>query len=522
VTASQPTVQQQPPAGAPALDRAVIVTGLVVICGQIMAILDTTIVNVALDTLSRELHASLSATQWVITGYLLALGMVIPLSGWASGRFGTKKVWITALVLFTCGSALCGLAWSIGSLIAFRVVQGFGGGLMLPLAQTIMTRAAGPERLGRVMAILGVPMLLGPVFGPVIGGLLVQNVSWHWIFYVNVPVGVVAVALAFWKLPEGKEAAAGGRFDLPGLVLLAASLVMLLYGLSRASATGGFTGTGVLPWLIGGGVCLLLFTGYSLIRRDAAVVNVRLFGNPTFAASCVLMFVIAIALFGGLLLLPLYYQVVRGQGALHAGLLIAPQGLGAMVAMPIAGRITDRSGPGFVIPVGITLALLGTLPLTVVGASTSYAWLTGTLFVRGLGMGATMMPVFAAAYRRLPRERVPQAATTLSALVQVGGSFGTAVLVLALTRRIADNFAAHGLAAHGGGGIGQLSDVPREQLARVAPLLAGGFGYAFWLALVLTAVALLPALFLLRQQLKEAASGPDGAAPSPASPAAVV
>jgi MFS family permease len=278
----------------------------------------------------------------------------------------------------------------------------------------------------------------------------------------------------------------------------------------------------VLPWLIGGGVCLLVFTVYSLIRRDAAVVNVRLFGNPTFAASCVLMFVIAIALFGGLLLLPLYYQVVRGQGALHAGLLIAPQGLGAMVAMPIAGRITDRSGPGFVIPVGITLALLGTLPLTVVGASTSYAWLTGALVVRGLGMGATMMPVFAAAYRRLPRERVPQAATTLSALVQVGGSFGTAVLVLALTRRIADNFAAHGLAAHSGGGIGQLSDVPREQLARVAPLLAGGFGYAFWLAVVLTAVALLPALFLLRQQLKEAASGPDGAAPSPASPAAVV
>jgi len=296
---------------------------------------------------------------------------------------------------------------------------------------------------------------------------------------------------------------------------------MLLYGLSRASATGGFTSAGVLPWLIGGGVCLLVFTGYSLIRRDAAVVNVRLFGNPTFAASCVLMFVIAIALFGGLLLLPLYYQVVRGQGPLHAGLLIAPQGLGAMVAMPIAGRITDRSGPGFVIPVGITLALLGTLPLTVVGASTSYAWLTGTLFVRGLGVGATMMPVFAAAYRRLPRERVPQAATTLSAIVQVGGSFGTAVLVLALTRRIADNFAAHGLAAHGGGGIGQLSDVPREQLARVAPLLADGFGYAFWLALVLTAVALLPALFLLRQQLKEAASGKGGTAPSPASPAAV-
>ena len=509
MTTSQPTVQDVP-AAAPGLDRAVIVTGLVVICGQIMAILDTTIVNVALDTLSRDLHASLSATQWVITGYLLALGMVIPLSGWASNRFGTKAVWITALVLFTCGSALSGLAWSIGSLIAVRIVQGLGGGMMMPLAQTIMTRAAGPERLGRVMAILGVPMLLGPVFGPVLGGLLVQNVSWHWIFYVNVPIGVVAVALAFWKLPEGKEAAHGGRFDLPGLVLLGASLVMLLYGLSQASAKGGFTG-GVLPWLIGGGVCLLAFTGYSLVRRDAAVVNVRLFGDPTFAASCLLMFVVAIALFGGLLLLPLYYQVVRGQGALNAGLLMAPQGLGAMISMPIAGRITDKAGPGVVIPVGIALAILGTLPFTMVGAGTSYGWLTASLFVRGLGVGATMMPVFAAAYRRLPRERVPQAATALSALVQVGDSFGTAILVLALSRRIADNFTAHGLVTHGTG-TGQLSAVPKAQLAHVAPLLAGGFGYAFWLALALTAVALLPALYLLRQRNRRPAVQPSSPA----------
>lgn len=521
MTASQPAVQQQPPAAATALDRAVIITGLVVICGQIMAILDTTIVNVALDTLSRDLNASLSTTQWVITGYLLALGMIIPLSGWASGRFGTKKVWITALVLFTCGSALSGLAWSIGSLIAFRIVQGFGGGMMMPLAQTIMTRAAGPERLGRVMAILGVPMLLGPVFGPVLGGLLVQNVSWHWIFYVNVPIGVIAVALAFWKLPEGKEAAHGGRFDLPGLVLLGGSLVMLLYGLSRASATGGFTGPGVLPWLIGGAACLLVFIGYSLVRRDAAVVNVRLFSDPTFAASCLLMFVVAIALFGGLLLLPLYYQVVRGQGALHAGLLMAPQGLGAMVSMPIAGRITDKAGPGRVIPVGITLALLGTLPFTMVGATSSYGWLTASLFVRGLGIGATMMPVFAAAYRRLSRERVPQAATTLSALVQVGGSFGTAVLVLALTRRIADNFAARGLATHGTG-TGTLSSVPRAELAHVAPLLAGGFGYAFWLALALTAVALLPALYLLRQQNRAPAAGEPNPAAESVNPAAAL
>jgi MFS family permease len=195
-----------------------------------------------------------------------------------------------------------------------------------------------------------------------------------------------------------------------------------------------------------------------------------------------------------MLLLPLYYQVVRGQGALNAGLLLAPQGLGAMVSMPLAGRITDKAGPGAVIPFGIT----------------SYPWLIASLFVRGLGVGASMMPVFAAAYRRLPRERVPQAATTMSALVQVGGSFGSAVLVMALSRRIAHNFAAQGLTVHGSG-TGTLSAVPKAELARAAPLLAGAFGYAFWLALALTAVALVPALFLLRSGNRGLAPVPGGA-----------
>lgn len=510
MTAHETEVKAASPA-ASGLDRTVIVIGLVVICGQIMAILDTTIVNVALDTLSRDLHASLSSTQWVITGYLLALGLVVPLSGWATQRFGTRRVWIAALVLFTAGSALSGIAWSMGILIAFRVLQGLGGGMMLPLAQTILTRAAGPERLGRVMALLGVPMLLGPVFGPVIGGVLVQDVSWHWIFYVNVPIGIVAVALALWKLPEGKEEAAGGVFDLPGLALLAASLIMLLYGLSAAATAGGFSGAGVLGWIAGGAACLIVFVCYSLWRRDSAVVNVRLFANSTFAASCVLMFIVAVGLFGGMLLIPLYYQVVRAQGALNAGLLMAPQGIGAMIMMPVSGRITDRYGPGYIIPVGIVLLVLGTLPFTVVHTTTSYGLLTGALVVRGLGIGATMMPVFAAAYRRLPRENVPPAATTMSVVTQVGGSFGAAILVMELTRRITADFASHGVPA-AAASMSRLSSVPVSVLGKIAPLLADGFGYAFWIALVVTAIGILPALLLLRDR----APAPGSGAPPPA------
>lgn len=481
---------------APPLDRAVIILGLIIICGQIMAVLDTTIVNVALDTLSKDLHASLSSTQWVITGYLLSLGLVVPLSGWATGKFGTKNVWVVALVFFVIGSALSGLATSMGMLIAFRVLQGLGGGMMMPLAQTIMTRAAGPERLGRVMAILGVPMLLGPVFGPVIGGVLVQDVSWHWIFYVNVPIGVIAIALAIWKLPDSREKAHGAVFDLPGLALLAASLIALLYGLSEASTSGSFTASGVLGWLIGGGACLVAFVFYSLWRRDRAVINVRLFGNSMFAASTLMMFIVAIALFGGLLLLPLYYQVVRGQGALNAGLLLAPQGLGAMLMTPLSGWISDRFGPGKIIPVGIVLVLLGTLPFTVVHADTSYAYLTVALFVRGLGIGGCMMPVFAAAFRRLPRDRVPQASTTLSAVMQVGGSFGAAILVMELQRRIVSNFSAQGIHVFGGS-LSSLSSLPAAVIAHVGPLLSDAFGYAFWWSFGGTAIALVPALFLL-------------------------
>ena len=486
------------PAGSGKLDRAVIITGLVVVSGQIMAVLDTTIVNIALDTLSRDLHASLPAAPWVITGYLLALGMVIPLSGWAADRFGTKTVWIVSLGLFTTGSALCGLAWSIESLIGFRIVQGLGGGMMMPVAQTIITRAAGPDRLGRAMSILGVPMLLGPVFGPVIGGLLVEKVSWHWIFYVNVPIGVLAIALAAWKLGRGHDGHAAVRLDLPGLALLAGGLISLLYGLSQASSRGSFTQAQVLGWLLTGVACLAAFTGYSLVRRDAALINVRLFGNRLFAAASTLMFLVAIALFGGMLLLPLYYQVVRGQGALNAGLLLAPQGLGAMVAMPVAGRVTDRLGAGRVIPAGLVLVLAGTAVFTQVGAQTPYAWLSLALFVRGLGVGSVMMPTFAAAYATLTRAVVSRAATTLSAIMQVGGSFGSAVLVLVLTRRITHEFAIHGLAAHGSG-AGQLTRLPAQVRAAVAPLLADSFGYAFWVAFGLTMLAFLPAALLLRR-----------------------
>src|ERR671933_2799703 len=225
------------------LGREVWIVAAVVIVGVIMSILDTTIVNVALETLSRELDAPLNTIQWVATGYLLALATVIPLTGWMSERFGSKQVWMSSVALFGLGSALCGLAWSAESLIVFRVLQGFGGGMIMPVGQAILAQAAGPQRMGRIMAVIGVPTLLGPILGPVIGGLIVDNVSWRWIFFVNLPVGAVALALAWRILPARDVRGPRPVLDALGLALLSPGLAALVYGLSQVGSKGSFGAT---------------------------------------------------------------------------------------------------------------------------------------------------------------------------------------------------------------------------------------------------------------------------------------
>src|SRR6201991_3796049 len=231
------------------MDRALWRVASVVVLGTIMSILDTTIVNVAIETLGRQLYAPLSTIQWVATGYLLALATVIPLSGWAMERFGGKRAWMTSVALFLCGSALCGLAWGTGSLIFFRVLQGFGGGMIMPIGQAILAQAAGPKRMGRVMSVIGVPTLLGPILGPVIGGLIVDNASWRWVFFVNLPVGALALVLASRILPTA-EREGRSPLDVRGLLLLSPGLVLLVYGLSEFG-TAGRLGPAVLVGLIG-------------------------------------------------------------------------------------------------------------------------------------------------------------------------------------------------------------------------------------------------------------------------------
>ena len=226
------------------LGREVWIVSAVVVIGVIMSILDTTIVNVALETLSRELDAPLNTIQWVSTGYLLALATVIPLTGWMTERFGSKRIWMISVALFGIGSALCGLAWSAESLIFFRVLQGFGGGMIMPVGMALLAQTAGPSRVGRVMSVIGVPMLLGPILGPVLGGLIVDSVSWRWIFYVNVPIAIFALVLAAKLLKADAGRGDAGKLDWVGLLLLSPGLGLFVFGLSESESHGGFSRSG--------------------------------------------------------------------------------------------------------------------------------------------------------------------------------------------------------------------------------------------------------------------------------------
>ena len=287
-------------------------------------------------------------------------------------RFGAKRVWMISVGLFGAGSALCGLAWSDGSLIFFRVLQGFGGGMIMPVGMSLLAQTAGPQRVGRVMSVVGVPILLGPILGPVIGGAIVERRSWRWIFYVNVPIAVMALVLAARRLSADSGRADAGRLDWRGFLLLAPGLVGIVFGLSEIETQGGISHPIAFGPIVAGLALIGAFAIYSY-RAPRPLIDVRLFRSRGFSAATATTFFIGAALFGAMLLLPLYYQVARGESPLTAGLLIAPQGLGAALVMPISGRLTDRIGGGRVALFGTAVVALATIPFAFVGAHTSYS-----------------------------------------------------------------------------------------------------------------------------------------------------
>jgi EmrB/QacA subfamily drug resistance transporter len=449
-------------------------------------------VNVAVNTLAARFHTTLPTIQWVATGYTLALATVIPLSGWIADRFGTKRLYMISIAMFLVGSSLSGLAWSSTSIIVFRVLQGLGGGMIMPAGMTILTRAAGPQRIGRVMSIMGVPMLLGPILGPILGGWLVADVSWRWIFFINLPVGLVALLLSLRVLPRDVPAK-NQRLDYIDLLLLSPGLALLIYGLAETNSAGGFGAVKVLLPMLAGLALIGAFVWHALRARDP-LIDLRLFRDRTFSTSSMTLILVAISVFGTFLLLPLYLQVVRGESPLQSGLLLAPQGLGSMIGMPIAGQLADRTGPGKIVPFGLIGIILAVLGLTQVGAHTPYWHLEVDLFVFGIGMGFTMMPVFTGAMQSIRGAAVARASTALNILQQAGASVGTAVLSVLLASALSSRLGG------GHGTIGSTAHVPASVRAHIAPPMAAAFGSTFWWALGLLAVAFLGSLALPKRR----------------------
>jgi EmrB/QacA subfamily drug resistance transporter len=402
------------------------------------------------------------------------LAAVIPITGWAARQFGAKRVYLVSLVLFTAGSALCGLASSTTELIVFRVLQGVGGGMIMPIGQLMMADAAGPKRMGRVMSIAAVPVMLAPILGPTLGGLIVQNISWRWIFYVNVPIGVIGTVAALRVLPNPERGSAG-RLDFLGLALMATGLPLFTYGLAEIGITGSFTATKVvIPCLVG--LALVVAFVLHALRVPRPLLNVRLYRRPTFSSASFAMFCLGAALFGGMILLPLYWQDVRHESVVVTGLLTGPQGLGAALAMPIAGKLTDRMGGGPLALFGVTVCAIATIPFGLIGAHTSIVWLSFAMAIRGVGIGFGFMPAMAAAFAALERSELSDATPQLNVLQRLGGSIGTAVLAVVLQRALA--------------GVHTL------------PGAAGAYGTAFWWSAGMSAVAIVPAIILVRAERK--------------------
>jgi len=426
------------PDAAPFTIRSIMGPLIAIIMGIFMVVLDTTAVNVSLPTLSRDFKSDVHTLQWVLTGYLLAQAAVIPLAGWLSDRFGAKPLFLAAVAMFVLGSLLCATAQSAEMLIAFRVLQGLGGGFVMPVGMAYTYRLSPPDRRGAVMGMLGVPILFAPALGPTLAGWLVQYADWRWIFLLNLPVGIVALVLGVRRLPETARTAAGA-LDLPGIVLGPLSFASLSYGVSSGSSS--WTSANTLAGLIVGGLALAAFVAVEL-RSARPLLELRVFRSRDFCLAIVASWTSVIALFGGIFLVPLFLQQVRGYGAFDTGLTMMAQALTAALFMPIGGRLFDRIGARPLVVVGLGLVTMGTFLLTRLTNTTSGTDLIVPLALRGAGMGLTMMSINTHLLNAAPRALVSRVTSLTQALQNVVNGLGIAALSTVLASRTATHIGA--------------------------------------------------------------------------------
>ncbi|MGF6767838.1 EmrB/QacA subfamily drug resistance transporter [Paraburkholderia sp. GAS199] len=409
--------------------------------GSLLAQLDATVVNVSLASLAQDLHTTLPGIQWVTSGYLLALTLVLPLNGWLIDRIGGKSLYLWCFSSFTLSSLLCGCAWSANSLIAFRLLQGASGGLLAPMAQLMMKRAAG-NQFTRVAGYATVPILLGPLLGPVIAGAILRYASWRWLFLVNVPVGVLALVLSVWFLPDDREVRQPRELDWLGLSLLSPGLGLILFGAERLNQHTG------IATMVAGAVLLVIFLRVEARKAGRALIDLGQFRERTFSVAAIAQFLSNGVMFAGQMLIPLFLIQACGRSPSAVGWLLAPLGLGMMLAFPALGFLTARFGGRAVATGGALLALVATLMLAwLASRPLQVAMLVPTLFARGAGIGAMALPAVSAAYASVEPRNLPMATVTLNIVQRLGGPTVTTLCALVLAELLDVRLTVAGLNA---------------------------------------------------------------------------
>jgi EmrB/QacA subfamily drug resistance transporter len=409
------------------------IVAAVFVSGMFIDILDTTIVNVALPDLGREFHATTASIEWIVLGYLLSLAVWIPASGWIGDRFGTRRVFLFALAMFTFASALCGQSNSLGELVAFRVLQGVGGGMLVPVGTAMLFRAFPPIERAKASTVLIVPTVLAPALGPVLGGWLVTDVSWRWIFYVNLPVGALAFTIGFLFLREEREGSAG-RFDLAGFVLSGTSLALVLYALTQGPEKGWLSPQVAVTGVIG--VILFVLLVVVETRVPEPLLALRLFRERMFRNANVVLTLTYGSFIGVIFLMPLYLQNLRGFTPLESGLATFPQALGVIVSSQVVGRLYHRVGPRRLIVFGMLGMAAATLPLAFIGLDTGLWQIRAIMFVRGIAMAFAFVPMQAATYANIAPVDTGRASAIYSTQRQVAAALGVATLGTVLVSRV--------------------------------------------------------------------------------------
>lgn len=484
---------------------------MAVILGVFMAVLDSSVVNVAIPKMMAVYATDQNTIEWVITAYSLTVGMLTPISGYLGDRFGIKLMYILALVTFTVGSGLCGAAWSDSSLIAFRIVQAVGGALLMPLSMTILFSLSKPERRGLIMGIWGIAIMFAPAFGPTLSGYIVENYSFRWIFYLNVPIGIINFFLAKASIPEMKHEKVG-KFDLPGFLTSLIGFFCLLYALSDAP-TSGWSSAKIISLLVAAVIFLALFVVFEL-TTESPMVELRLFKIRTFLASNIAVIVMTIAMMGALFLLPVFLQNGLGFSPLQTGLLTMPGALITAVEMPISGALFDKFGARPLALVGITVMLIPSFLLINLNYNWTYSAILMVYVLRSSGMGLAMMPLRTVGMNSVPPAVVNRASALQNTLSNVASSVGVAMMGTVMTTHLNLSFASYmqnisvqslqKISAYGRSpsvyGVTSQKDILNLMVVLKQVAFQNGIHEAFIIAFFVTAIALIASIFVGKKE----------------------